>query len=112
MCIRDSRPATLSRAKALHLLGAANTTVVATEGNGLLVVDDVVKVSIHLLKRHATDRGSRLARVLVVYAEVVAARASRLLRQLAVVDRVTNLHKLATSSSAKACSDGRNSSKK
>lgn len=94
-------PATLRGLELLRLGVAADTTVVTAEGNDLLLLEDVLEVSVRLLERPAVDGSGSLTGVLVVNTEVVTARAGRLLRQLGIVKRVTELP-VSTKNSQKA----------
>ena len=69
-------PAGHGHAEGLGLSSAADTTVEAAEGDGLLVLLDVLEVSEGLLQLHAGDGGSDLTGVLEVNAEVGATRQS------------------------------------
>lgn len=85
---------TLSGLELLSLLGAANTTVEAAEGDALLLVNNVAKVSVSLLELQAVDGGSGLAGVLEVNTEVLAARLGGLLHEVGVIESVSDLCEL------------------
>lgn len=82
---------TLSGLELLGLLGAADTSVEAAEGDALLLLNNVAEVSVSLLELHAVDGGGGLASVLEVNTEVLAARLGGLLRELRVVESVSDL---------------------
>lgn len=88
-------PATLGGLEVVDLGSAAYTTVEAAEGNGLLVLDHIVQVSVSLLELHAADGSSSLTRVLEVNTKIGATRLGSLLRQLGIVKRVASLSRVS-----------------
>ena len=55
-----------------HLSGAPDAAAEAAEGDGALVVDDVLQVPLGLVQLHALQRVGRLPRVLEVHPQVAA----------------------------------------
>lgn len=85
---------TLGGLELLSLLGAADTTVEAAEGDTLLLLNNVAEVGVSLLELHAVDGGSGLAGVLEVNTEVLAARLGGLLHEVGVIESVSDLCEL------------------
>lgn len=73
------------------LSGPADRASIASHGNGLLLLDDVLEESLGALQLPAVDRLSRLAGVLERHPEVRPAGASRL-RRRNLSRRVPNLN--------------------
>jgi len=75
---RLNGPTGLCGLERLGLSSAANTTVVAAEGNGLLVLLDVTEVRESLAQLHASDSSSYFTSVLEMNTEIRTSGLGRL----------------------------------